>query len=121
MIDQDLFLEHARVYDSLYGTSKSETQRLNDQGRHVILDIDWQGAKQVRAQYDAVSIFIIPPSLKSLENRLIARGQDSAEVIQRRMQEARDQISHREEFDHIIINNDFAQSLAELEVIIDTV
>ncbi len=120
MIEQSQFLEHAKVYDYLYGTAKSETRRLNDEGKHVILDIDWQGAQQVRAQCDAVSIFIMPPSLACLKKRLIARGQDSAQVIERRMQDARNQMSHSDEFDHIIVNDDFAHSLAALEAIIDS-
>ncbi len=121
MIDEGQFLEYAQVFDYLYGTAKSETDRLNAAGKHAILDIDWQGARQVRQRKsDVISIFIMPPSLESLERRLQARGQDSQAVIDRRMQDAINEMSHRDEYDHIIVNDDFDQSLLELETIFET-
>lgn len=120
MIAQEQFLEHAKVFDHLYGTAKCETERVNQAGKHVILDIDWQGARQVRARaFDVVSIFIMPPSLESLEKRLKARNQDSPTAIERRMQEAKNEMSHRHEYQHIIVNDNFARSLEELQALFD--
>ncbi len=120
MIEQQQFLEHAKVFDHLYGTSKAAAEMLNNEGKHVILDIDWQGARQVKeSKKDVVSVFIMPPSLEALENRLKARGQDSQQVIERRMQDARDEMSHYTEYDHVIVNDDFDHSLHKLETIID--
>ncbi|MFT5260036.1 MAG: guanylate kinase [Saprospiraceae bacterium] len=122
MIEEGQFLEHAKVFDNLYGTAKSETDRLNKAGKHVILDIDWQGARQVRERaLDVISIFIMPPSLESLEKRLKARGQDSQSVIDRRMQDAKNEMSHKHEYDHIIVNDDFEHSLIEIEALFDQV
>ena len=85
------------------------------QGQHVILDIDWQGARQVREHYpQGVSVFIVPPSVETLETRLRGRGQDDEATIARRMQSARSELSHQDEYDHIIVNDDFDTALAEL-------
>jgi len=114
------FLEYARVFDHHYGTSRTTVASQVDQGRDVILDIDWQGAKQVRLVFpDCCSIFIIPPSLETLRERLTGRGQDSNDVIQRRMRDARSEISHWDEFDQLVVNNNFDTALEELLTIIN--
>ena len=119
MIGQGLFLEHARVFDNRYGTTREAVQHELDAGYDVVLDIDWQGARQVRESFpDSRTIFIIPPSIKSLRERLARRGQDDDSVIDRRMRDARSEISHWEEFDHVIVNDDFALALAELRSLI---
>jgi guanylate kinase len=119
MIQDNAFLEHAQVFDNFYGTSRSAALDLLKLGIDVILEIDWQGARQVRTMIPgAVSIFILPPSRQALEERLRARGQDSSEVIERRMQDAISEISHYAEFDYLVINNDFELALDELRAII---
>ena len=118
LIAQNGFLEHALVFDHYYGTAKAMVEREEARGHDVILEIDWQGARQVRAaRPDAVSIFILPPSQAALKERLSARGQDSDEVIERRMQEARAQISHFEEYDYLVINDEFEAALIELRAV----
>lgn len=115
MIARGEFLEYARVFDNLYGTSIAAAEQLMARGQHVILDIDWQGARQVREHYpDVVSIFIVPPSVETLEQRLRARGQDDEATIARRMQGAKEELAHQDEYDHIIVNDDFDTALAEL-------
>lgn len=112
------FLEWAEVFGNLYGTS---SQVLNDtlqQGRDLILEIDWQGAQQVRRLMpQAKSIFILPPGREVLEQRLTSRGQDSAEVIARRLRKATEEMSHYVEFDYLVINDDFQQALLDLQSI----
>ncbi len=115
MIKEDQFLEHAQVYNHLYGTAKQSVEHLIEQGKHVILDIDWQGARQVRAkQSDVISIFILPPSIEALEQRLRARGLDDEATIQRRMQGARNELAHEDEYQYRIVNDDFASALDQL-------
>ncbi len=115
MIERGEFLEYAKVFDNFYGTSQSSVQRQLDQGLKVILEIDWQGAAQVRTRIkDTISIFILPPSKAELENRLRNRAQDSNEIISRRMRDAKSEISHYEEFDFIILNDKFDSALQEL-------
>lgn len=109
------FLEHAQVFDNYYGTSHSALEAQLQQGLDVSLDIDWQGARQVRERVvGALSIFILPPSLAALEERLRNRQQDSEETIQRRMRDARNEISHYPEYDYLIVNDDFATAVDEL-------
>lgn len=118
MIAGDAFLEHAQVFDRRYGTGRARTQQLLDAGHDVILDIDWQGARQVRARFDHVrSIFILPPSVTELERRLRGRSQDDDAVIARRMQAARSEMSHYDEYDQLIINDDFARALEQLAAV----
>lgn len=118
MIAAGEFLEHARVFDNLYGTSRGAVESELRAGRDVILEIDWQGARQVReAMPECVSIFILPPSRAELERRLRARGQDSDDVIAGRMSAARDEMSHYGEYDYLVINDRFDDALAELRVI----
>jgi len=114
MNDND-FLEHAQVFDNYYGTSKQAVEDRLQQGDDVILEIDWQGARLVREQLpDCVGIFILPPSVSALEERLRGRGQDSDEIIQRRMRDARTEASHYDEYEYLIINDDFDTALNEL-------
>ncbi|MFM8463715.1 MAG: guanylate kinase [Burkholderiaceae bacterium] len=109
------FLESAQVHGNFYGTSKRLIQEHTQAGRDVLLEIDWQGAQQVRQQFpDAVGIFILPPSMPALEHRLKHRGQDSDEVIARRVQNAAGEIAHANEFDYVIINANFDVALSQL-------
>jgi len=115
--EQD-FLEHAKVFDHYYGTSKSSVEKQLKDGKHVILEIDWQGAQQVRQLIpEAISIFILPPSLRALEQRLKSRATDSDEVIARRMQDAVSEMQHYKEFDYLVINNVFDIALEALHTI----
>ena len=119
MIKDDEFLEHAEVFGNYYGTGKRHVQGLIDSGVTVLLEIDWQGARQVRAQTpDALSVFILPPSRQELERRLRGRGTDSETVIARRLGEAVADMSHWEEFDHVIINDDLEQATDALAAVI---
>ncbi len=112
------FLEYAQVFDNYYGTSRLSVNALLELGKDVILEIDWQGAQQVRESAAAVtSIFILPPSIAALSERLHGRGQDSEETIQRRMRDAQSEMSHYPEYDYLIINDDFATALEELACI----
>lgn len=121
MVEAGEFLEHATVYGSRYGTGRAELERSLAKGRDVILEIDWQGARQVRqAAPDALGIFILPPSREALVERLQGRGQDSSSVIESRMAKAQEEISHYGEFDFLVINDDFDQALADLEAILRT-
>ena len=115
----DAFLEFAEVFDNWYGTSQEYIQSLLDQGRSVLLEIDWQGAAQVRSRRsDAVCVFIMPPSRKELERRLRGRRTDSEEVIQRRLRDALSDMAHWREFDYVIINDDLDKAAAELAAIV---
>ncbi len=119
MIEQGAFLEHARVFDNYYGTSMANIEQELEAGRDVILEIDWQGAEQVRKQVPAcVGIFILPPSREALEERLYVRGQDTEEVIARRMHDAVNEMSHYAEFDYLIFNDDFDTALAALRAVV---
>ncbi len=119
MVDRDEFLECARVFGNWYGTSKAAVRELMEQGKTVLLDIDWQGARKVRSRMpDCGSIFILPPSMAELERRLRSRGQDSDEVIRQRMEQARDEMRHAEEYDFEVVNDDFDRALQELCAIV---
>ena len=119
MISQEAFLEYARVFDNYYGTCKAAVIEQLDKGQDVILEIDWQGARQLLRLFpDAVTIFILPPSREVLEQRLRARGQDSEAIIARRMQEARADISHYNEYDYLLVNDEFRRAVADLRSII---
>lgn len=113
------FLESAEVYGNLYGTSQIWLQTQLAGGQDMLLEIDWQGAAQVRRLFpNALSIFILPPSIAALQTRLSGRGQDSAEVIAKRMAAAREDISHVAEFDYVIINDQLEQALRELDAVV---
>tara|TARA_R110002049_G_scaffold259480_1_gene435313 strand:- start:346 stop:987 length:642 start_codon:yes stop_codon:yes gene_type:complete len=115
LISEDAFLEHAKVFDNYYGTSRAWIESRLAAGQDVILEIDWQGAQQVRKiMPDAMSIFILPPSKDALRSRLMGRGQDSEEIIERRMSEAESESSHYGEYDYLVINDDFDVALADL-------
>jgi guanylate kinase len=119
MIERGEFLEHAQVHGNRYGTSAPWIREQTAAGSDLLLEIDWQGALQVRRQIpEAIGIFILPPSMQELERRLRNRGQDSDEVIQRRLAAARDEIRHASEFDYVIINKDFDEALADLAAIV---
>lgn len=119
LVEEGAFLEHARVFDHRYGTGREAVERQLARGYDVLLDIDWQGARQVRAAFpEARSIFILPPSMTVLRQRLVGRGQDSEAVIERRMRDARSEISHAGEFDYLIVNDDFSESLQRLHDIV---
>ena len=109
------FLEHAQVFDNYYGTAREPVERLRAAGHDVLLEIDWQGARQVRAaQPDCRSVFILPPSRAALEQRLRHRRTDSDAVIARRLRDAVDDMSHYREFDYVIVNDDFARATEQL-------
>ncbi len=119
MIAENAFLEHAQVFGNHYGTSRAAVQAQLASDQDVILEIDWQGARQIRELMpDSLSIFILPPSREALRQRLAGRGQDSAEVIERRMAAALDDLSHYAEFDYLVINDDFATALNALRAIL---
>lgn len=119
MVGEDAFLEHAKVFDNYYGTSRTGIEQQLALGMDVILEIDWQGARQVcKVMPETVGVFILPPSREALEERLRGRGTDSDEIITRRMRDAQSESSHYNEFDYVVINDDFDTALAELEAIV---
>ena len=118
MIDGGDFLEHASVFGNYYGTSRQHIQQQLQHGQDVILEIDWQGARQIRQLLtECRSIFILPPSVQALRDRLRGREQDSEDVIESRMRDAVSEMSHYAEFDYIVINDDFEQARDELAAI----
>lgn len=119
MIAEGAFLEHADVFGNYYGTSQATVEKQLNLGHDVLLEIDWQGAAQIRERMPhVVSIFILPPSLAALEERLAGRGQDSEEVIARRLSEAINEISHYKDYDYLIINDNFEVALKELAAVV---
>jgi guanylate kinase len=120
MVDAGEFLEHAKVFDNYYGTAKTQVENVLNSGEHVILEIDWQGAQQIRkAMPECRSIFILPPSRTELETRLRGRGTDSEEVIARRLRDSVGDMTHWREFDYVVINDDFDRALTDLTKIVD--
>jgi guanylate kinase len=119
LINKGELLEHAQVFDNFYGTAKATVETYLKQGLDVILEIDWQGAQQIRCiQPDCLSIFILPPSTEVLEQRLKYRGQDDEQVIARRMRDAVTEMRHHDEFDYLVVNDDFARALNDLKSIV---
>jgi guanylate kinase len=119
LIDDGVFLEWAEVFGNYYGTSRTVIEQTREQGIDVFLDIDWQGAQQVKRMLrDAIGIFILPPSKSELERRLKGRGQDSEEVIAKRMAQAVSEMSHYNEYEFVIVNDNFDTALADLRGII---
>lgn len=119
--DRGEFLEWARVHDNFYGTSRAWIQSHLAEGIDIVLDIDWQGAAQIRAQFpQAVSVFIAPPSMDVLRSRLVARGKDSAEVIERRLTAARSELAHARDCEYVIVNQEFAAAASAFCGILDT-
>ncbi len=120
MIEAGEFIEHAEVFGNFYGTAEAAVRSQLEDG-DLVLEIDWQGARQVRKRFpEAVSIFILPPDLQALRERLDGRGQDSEEIIQGRMQQAVNEMSHYAEFDFLVINDIFDAALAELDCIVQS-
>lgn len=119
MVAANEFLEHARVFDNYYGTSKAQVEQLLNAGENVLLEIDWQGAQQIRrAMPESRTIFVLPPSREALEQRLRGRGTDSDEVIARRLKDSMADLSHWNEFDYVIVNDDFERATGDLEAIV---
>ena len=120
MLNKDEFLEHAKVFDFYYGTPKKPVINALKSGKDILFDIDWQGTQQLMnsVQDDLVKIFVLPPSAKELEKRLLKRNQDTDETVKNRMSKASDEISHYAEYDYIIINEDFDESLEKINSIL---
>ena len=119
LIERNAFYEYAHVFDHYYGTSREIVEQWLNEGKDVLLDIDWQGARQIRQQTpDAKGIFIVPPSLEELNRRLVTRATDAPEVIEKRMSKAISEISHYNEYDYVIVNADFDESLLNMRSII---
>ncbi|MBS0520614.1 MAG: guanylate kinase [Proteobacteria bacterium] len=120
MIERGEFLEHARVFDHYYGTPRQPVDAALASGRDVLFDIDWQGTQQLseKARDDLVRVFILPPSTRDLERRLITRAQDAPDIVAQRMAKAADEMSHWPEYDYVIINRDIATSLTQLKSIL---
>lgn len=119
LIERNAFYEYAHVFDHYYGTSREIVEQWLNEGKDVLLDIDWQGARQIRLQTpDAKGIFIVPPSLEELNRRLVTRATDAPEVIEKRMSKAISEISHYNEYDYVIVNDDFDESLLNMRSII---
>ena len=120
-IDDGQFLEHAKVFGNLYGTPLKAVKNSIIQGKNLIFDVDWQGGKQIRSSSLSkfvISIFILPPSIKELHERLMNRAQDSSETVKDRMRKSIDEIMHWKEYDYVIVNRDFYKTLKEVESII---
>lgn len=119
LVSEGAFFEYAEVFGNYYGTSRITIENTLSKGIDVFLDIDWQGARQVKEQLpEAIGIFILPPSIDVLKSRLDSRGQDSEDVIAGRMQKAQDEMRHYDEFDYVLINDDFDQTLTAFESIV---
>lgn len=119
LIERNAFYEYAHVFDHYYGTSREIVEQWLNEGKDVLLDIDWQGARQIRRQTpDAKGIFVVPPSLEELNRRLVTRATDAPEVIEKRMSKAISEISHYNEYDYVIVNDDFDESLLNMRSII---
>lgn len=119
MVAEDAFLEHARVFDNYYGTARAALAAQLEEGFDVILEIDWQGARQMRQKMPAsVGVFVLPPSRTELERRLRGRGQDSDSVIERRLRDSIAELSHFGEYDYLVINDNFDSALEDLRAIV---
>ena len=119
MIQDDAFIEHAQVFENFYGTSKQQIEDRLARGIDVILDIDWQGAQQIKEIIpNAISIFLLPPSLQALRERLENRQQDNPEIIEKRMHQAHAELEHYQEFDYLIVNEEFDLALSQLKSIV---
>ena len=120
MITHGDFLEYATIFDRLYGTSKSWVEKTLSQGIDVILEIDWQGHQQIKKIFPhSISIFILPPSLEDLHDRLVKRNQDHPDVIKERLADAKETVSHIPEFDYVVINDDFSHAAKDLITIVE--
>jgi guanylate kinase len=120
MVAAGEFLEHAKVFDNYYGTSKKQVEDILDSGAHVILEIDWQGAQQIRkAMPECQTVFVLPPSRAELEKRLRGRGTDSDDVIARRLRDSVSDMTHWDEFEYVVVNDDFERALEDLANIVN--
>ncbi len=120
MVKEGRFLEHAQVFGNFYGTARQSVEDLLVAGKNVVLDIDWQGARRIKELMpDAVTVFVLPPSREVLHERLVGRGQDSAETIARRMREASSEMRHYGEFDHVVVNDVFSAALSDIRAILE--
>ncbi len=120
LVEQDVFIEHAQVFDNFYGTSEAAVRDQLAAGQDVVVEIDWQGARQVRERFpEAVSIFVVPPSIEALRERLSGRGQDSEEIIERRMRDAQAELSHYGEYDYLVVNDQFDLALQQLGEVVN--
>jgi len=121
LVKANTFIEHANVFGCHYGTNRLQIERRLSLGIDVVLDIDWQGARQLKEHFDnVVSIFILPPSVDELKNRLQSRRQDDAEIITKRMEKAQHELRHYDEFDYLVVNDDFDKALSEIMSIIES-
>jgi guanylate kinase len=121
MIGQQDFLEYATIFTHLYGTSKRWVKQTLNQGIDVILEIDWQGHQQIKSLFEKmISIFILPPSINDLRNRLVNRQQDNANIISQRLSDVKETINHITDYDYVVINDDFSQALHDLKMIVET-
>jgi len=121
LLDARVFLEYAKVYDYFYGTSKVWVEAELNKGSDIILEIDWQGARQIKAMFsDAIFIYLLPPSIDVLKERLKKRGQDTLDVIENRFAKAKEDISHYDEFDYLVVNDTLEKAIEELTAIITT-
>lgn len=121
LVEADQMLEHAEVFGNRYGTPRGPVEAAMNQGRDTIFDVDWQGGQQIRNSAlggNAVSVFVLPPSLAELRRRLVSRGQDTAEVVAGRMEKARAEISHWAEYDYVLVNDDLDRTEADLRMIL---
>ncbi len=119
MVERGEFVEHAHVFDNYYGTSKDWVEDKINQGIDVILEIDWQGHQQIKSLFPAsIGIFLLPPSLYDLRERLLGRKQDDAAIIEKRLADVRETVSHVDEFDYLVMNDDFEQAIKDLATII---
>ncbi len=119
LVAENALLEYAQVFGNSYGTTESGVREQLRSGRDVVLEIDWQGGRQVRGRFaDVTSVFVVPPSLDALRERLTARAQDSREVVERRMSEASAELSHVYEYDYLVVNDDFGVALEELQILV---
>lgn len=122
LIKHDQFLEHAKIFDNYYGTPKESVNNQLNNNKDVLFDIDWQGARQILQKFkkeDVLTIFILPPSIKILQERLRSRAQDSEEVVLRRMQEAKSEVSHHHEYDFILVNENLDETYQKIKSIIN--
>ena len=120
MTAEHAFLEYATIFDHYYGTSKQWVEETLAKGIDVVLEIDWQGHQQIKRLYPhSISIFILPPSMQDLEDRLKKRNQDDLKIIQKRLKDAKTTVSHIHEFDYVVINDDFAKALHDLQIIVE--
>ena len=119
MVNNDQMLEHATVFENSYGTPREPVEKALQGGRDIIFDIDWQGAQQISGKEGVVRIFILPPSINELKNRLKNRAQDSDEVISKRMSEAKNEISHWEAYNYVLVNDDLDKTYAKLKIILE--